>query len=53
MIKVKGSTQRHVLARREGAPLGAEELGARAAILDADGRFGVDFAALVGEMSAL
>ncbi|MCB9568891.1 MAG: hypothetical protein H6710_17035 [Myxococcales bacterium] len=53
MIKVKGSTQRHVLARREVAPLGAEELGARAAILDADGRFGVDFAARVGEMSAL
>ncbi len=54
IVKVKGSTQRHIIAFAESSPpLGAEELAKRAAILDRDGRFGVDFAALVAQISAL
>jgi spermidine synthase len=54
MIKVKGSSQRHILAvANDGPAPSMEALAERAALLDADGRFGVDFTALVGEMSVL
>lgn len=54
MVKVAGSTQRHIIGIADSVPeLSVEELAERAAILDKDGRFGVDFSALVGKMSAL
>ncbi|MEZ4380423.1 MAG: fused MFS/spermidine synthase [Nannocystaceae bacterium] len=54
MIKVEGSSQRHILAVADDGPLPSlEALAERAAILDGDGRFGLDFAALVGEMTIL
>ncbi|HGG56266.1 MAG TPA: hypothetical protein ENK31_00535, partial [Nannocystis exedens] len=54
IVKVKGSSQRHIIAFAEsGPPLDPQELAKRAAILDRDGRFGVDFAALVGQISVL
>jgi len=54
IVKVKGSSQRHIIAFAEpGPPLTAEEFARRAAILDRDGRFGVDFAALVAQISVL
>ena len=54
MIKVEGSSQRHILALADDGPgPSTEALAERAGILDADGRFGVDFAALVGEMAIL
>ncbi len=54
MVRVADSTQRHIIGLGESVPaVSAEQLAERAAILDEDGRFGVDFAALVGQMSAL
>ncbi len=54
MVKVADSTQRHIVGLGESVPtLSGEELARRAALLDEDGRFGVDFGALVGQMSAL
>lgn len=54
MVKVAGSSQRHLIGVADSVPeLSMDDLAERAALLDKDGRFGVDLSALVGQMSAL
>jgi len=53
-VGIDSSTQRHIIALAGDPPaLDAAQLASRAAVLDADGRFGVDFGALVGKVESL